>query len=63
MTNFIPPMICTEGVDAGGELLFSGELDGTSFVDFCEEIAVKWRSSDAVTLENWKKWAVEGGFQ
>lgn len=62
MTNFIPPMICIEGVDAGGELLFAGELDGKGFVDFCEKIAVKWRASDPETIENWKKWAVEGGF-
>jgi raffinose/stachyose/melibiose transport system substrate-binding protein len=63
MTNFLPPMVCTEGVDAGGELLFSGELDGQGLVDFCEEIAAKWRSSDAETLKNWKSWEVEGGFQ
>jgi len=62
MTNFIPPMLCIEGIDAGGELLFAGELDGKGFVDFCEEIAVKWRASDPKTIENWKKWAVEGGF-
>ncbi|MBN2072826.1 MAG: extracellular solute-binding protein [Actinobacteria bacterium] len=62
MTNFIPPLVLTEGVNAGMELLIAGELDGKGVVDLCEEIAEKWRTSDPEAVENWKIWAEEGGF-
>ena len=59
MENFYPTMVDEQGVFAGCQLLFAGEIDGKGVAKMAEEIAKKWRMMNPDEVTKYREWMEE----